>query len=74
MCRTKLLKNTAFALENAYDYLLGFALYVDWDTYRPTFAVRKVYLEDATLTTIPMRFIDDWNLAVRSVPSAKRSW
>jgi hypothetical protein len=46
------LKNILFSSENAYNGVLGIALYVDWNAYRPAFSVRKVYLKDATLTTI----------------------
>jgi hypothetical protein len=45
---------------------MGIALYVDWNAYRPAFSVRKVCLEDATLTTIYILFIQDWDFAVRS--------
>jgi hypothetical protein len=62
---TKLLKHILFALEYAYNSVLGVAPYMDWKPYRPTFAVRKVYLKDATLTTVPMLFIEDWDFSVR---------
>jgi hypothetical protein len=61
-----LLKHILFASENAYNGVLGIALYVDWNAYRPAFAVGKVYLKDATLTTIHIPFIPDWDFAVRS--------
>ncbi|CBX92482.1 predicted protein [Plenodomus lingam JN3] len=59
-------KNTLFILEHMNDGILGSTLSVDRDAYRPAFSVWKVYLEDATLATIPVPFIEDWNLAVRA--------
>lgn len=61
-----LLKHILFASENAYNGVLGIALYVDWNAYRPAFSVRKVCLEDATLTTIHILFIQDWDFSVKS--------
>lgn len=61
-----LLKHILFSSEDAYNSVLGIALYVDWNAYRPAFSVRKVHLKDATLTTIHIPFIQDWDFAVRS--------
>jgi hypothetical protein len=61
-----LFKHPPFPLEYAYNCVLGIALYVDWDTYRPAFSIRKFYPEDATLTTIKILFIQDWDFSVRS--------
>lgn len=61
-----LLKHILLASENIYNGILGVALYVDWNAHSPAFSIRKVYLEDATLTTIHVSFIQDWNVAVRS--------
>jgi hypothetical protein len=65
VCLIKLLKHIVFVFDYARNSLMGIALHVNWYTYRPTFAVRKVHLEDATLTTIPMLFIEEGDFAVR---------
>jgi hypothetical protein len=61
----KLLKHHLFALKYIYNGVLGVTLYVDWKPYRPTFAVRKVDLKDATLTTVPVLCIESWDFPVR---------